>query len=180
MIVELGCGENPITEGTPDVENRSVDFRMDAVRLSPVNVVGVTTALPFRGNSIDGIVCQHVSEHHSHRSFGDNADGGTFLEFLREVHRVLKPGGFFESICPNLAFIAKQYVANGISNPAYALQLMQWLMGGQRDQWDYHYIALDANLFAMWAVQAGFKAENIHLLHPFDWFGLHLEIIKES
>ena len=179
MVLEIGCGENPITEETPDVLHNKVNIRLDAVRLSPVDVVGVTVALPFRSDSLDGIVCQHVIEHHSHRSFGGDADGGTLLEFLCEVHRVLKPGGFFESICPNLAFIAKGYVQRGSTDPTYATQLMQWLMGGQRDQWDFHYVALDANILAMWAAKAGFNIENnFRLLHPFDWFGLHIEMIK--
>ncbi len=142
MVVELGCGENPIREDTPDVLHREVDFRLDAVRLSQADVVGFTTALPFHNDSLDGIVCQHLIEHHSHRSFGENGDGGTLLEFLCEVYRVLKPGGFFESICPNLAFIAREYVQRGSTDPAYAIQLMQWLMGGQRDSWDFHYVAL--------------------------------------
>lgn len=178
MVLEIGCGENPITEDTPDVLHREVDIRLDAVRLSPVDVVGLTTALPFRDDSLDGIVCQHVLEHHSHRSFGERPDGGTLLQFLLEVHRVLRPGGFFESICPNLAFIAKEYCRVGSTDPDYCLQLVQWLMGGQRDQWDYHSVALDFNLVRRWGIDAGFKLKNMRLLHPFDWFGLHIEFIK--
>lgn len=51
-------------------------------------------------------------------------------------------------------------------------------MGGQRDQWDYHYCALDFNLLSMWGMKAGFRQQNIRLLHPFDWFGLHVEMVK--
>lgn len=178
MIVEIGCGENPITEDTPDVKHRRVDYRMDAVGLSPVDVVALTFDLPFRDNSLVGVVCQHVIEHHSHRSMGEGGDGGTLLRFLQEIRRVLKPGGFFESISPNLAYIAEQYVRAGWTDPAYALQLVQWLMGGQRNEYDYHYVALDHNILRTWAVTAGFAADNVKLLHPFNWFGLHVELIK--
>ena len=178
MILEIGCGENPITQDTPDVETKNVDYRMDVVGFDCVDVCGITTRLPFCGGSLSGIVCQHVLEHHSHCSFGDNPTYGSLLKFLIEVHRVLVPGGFFESICPNFAFIAGLYTEQGRYNLESAITLMQWAMGGQRDKWDHHGVLLDFNILRHWAEMAGFERNNIDLLHPFDWFGLHVKIIK--
>ena len=176
MILEIGCGENPITADTPDIETKSIDYRMDAVGFDCVEAVGLTTHIPFLSNSLDGIVCQHVIEHHTHESFGDNPNHGTLLQFLKECFRVLKTGGFVESMCPNFAYIAKAYCQHGITNPDFSRQLMQWAMGGQRDKWDYHYALLDFNILGDWARMAGFS--NITLLHPFDWFGLHVRMEK--
>lgn len=178
MILEIGCGNNPITENTPDVVEKCINYRMDAVTYPCVDIVGLTTSLPFSNNSLGGIVCQHVLEHHSHCSFGDNATYGTLLKFLCEVYRVLVPGGFIESICPNFAYIAGRYVQEGMHNVNVSTQLMQWAMGGQRDKWDYHSVLLDFNILREWATKAGFKYGNVDLLHPFDWFGLHVKLVK--
>ena len=134
--------------------------------------------LPFSDGSVDGIVCQHVIEHHNHQSFGDNPTYGTLLTFLGEVRRVLRTGGYFESICPNFAYIAKAYVSGGFRSHTDSITLMHWAMGGQRDEWDHHGVLLDFNLLRHWAEMAGFKRENVDLLHPFDWFGLHVKLVK--
>ena len=176
MVIEIGCGNNPININTPDIETRNVDYRLDAVKLSPVSVVGLTINIPFKDNSIDIIVSQHVIEHHTHCSFGDKPTYGTLLLFLKEVYRVLKDGGHYETMCPNFAYIAKSYCMNGFGNTGAALQLMQWAMGGQRDKWDHHGVLLDFNIITFYAELAGFK--QIGLLHPFDWFGLHVKMEK--
>lgn len=175
MIVEIGCGDNPITKDTPDICTKHVDYRLDIVRYDSVNVCGDTSKLPFVNDSIDAIVCQHVIEHNTHCSFGENPSYGTLLQFLKEVCRVLRKDGFIESICPNFAYIAKSYIQNW-NNLEYKMQLMAWAMGGQRDEFDHHGVLLDAQILWFYAEKAGFS--RIELLHDFDWFGLHVKIIK--
>jgi predicted SAM-dependent methyltransferase len=175
MVLEIGCGNNPITESTPDIQTKLVDYRMDVVRHDPVNVLGNTIQLPFVSGSFDAIVCQHVLEHHTHCSFGENPTYGTLLVFLKEIHRVLGEDGYFESICPNFAFIAIRYIES-YKNVEAKMELMAWAMGGQRDEWDHHGVLLDAQILWKYAQMAGFS--DMELLHPFDWFGLHIKLLK--
>jgi predicted SAM-dependent methyltransferase len=187
MVIEIGCGEEPINENTPHLVNTKIDLRVDAACCAYVNTRALSTQLPFVDNSVDGFVSQHLIEHHTHSDVtyalfeGESAKApeGTnvsLLEHLREIKRALKVGGFYETICPNLAFIAEQYVTKGSTDPRYALQLIQWAMGGQRNAWDYHYILLDFNILSYWATMAGFG--SIQLVHPFNWFGLHTIMVK--
>lgn len=175
MTIEIGCGHNPITLSTPDIFTRNVDYRVDLSRDSVAEAIANTIALPFRSESLDAMVCQHVIEHHTHCSFGDKPTYGTLLMFLKEVHRVLKPEGYIECMCPNMAFIAKMYVM-GERTLANSMQLMQWAMGGQRDKFDHHGVLLDFHIITMYSEMAGFKSAK--LLHPYDWFGLHFMLEK--
>jgi len=175
-ILEIGCGENPITETTPDVCIKDVDYRMDVVPFNFVEVSGNTVAIPFRDSSVGSITCQHVAEHHTHAKGNGGAIEGSLKDFFAEVYRVLKPGGLFEIMCPNFAYIAKFYVTQGVGNVDIAEQLMEWAMGGQRDQWDFHYCLLDYNIVNRLGMRLGF--ESCELMHPFDWFGLHVILRK--
>lgn len=177
-ILEVGCGDNPIKEDTPDILTKLVDYRLDVSAFPCVTLRGNTVHLPFRDNSIGAIVCQHVIEHHTHCSFGHEPSYGTLLQFLSECFRVLKPGGYFESICPNFAYISKAYVSTGYGNVRLAMEMMAWAMGGQRDQWDHHGCLLDANILAVYADMAGFS--ELRLLDPFDAFGLHVMLKKQE
>lgn len=175
MNIELGPGNNPITESTPDVCTRNIDVRIDISKDSSADVLGNTINLPLKDSSVDAIVCQHVIEHHTHCSFGDKPTYGTLLLFLKEVHRVLKTGGYIECICPNFAYIAKSYMFTE-RNLNNSLTLMQWAMGGQRDKHDHHGVLLDFHIISMYGDMAGFKESR--LLHPYDWFGLHFSLEK--
>jgi SAM-dependent methyltransferase len=72
-LFNLGAGFRPSPPG----------FRtMDYDALSGIDLVGDMGALPFRGGSLDGILCETVLEH--------VPDGGAAFS---ELLRVLKPGG---------------------------------------------------------------------------------------
>lgn len=175
-ILEVGCGDNPITKDTPDIETTLVDYRLDIAMFAGCSLLGDTTRIPFLDESLGGIVCQHVIEHHTHGSFGDNPSYGTLLVFLQECYRVLKPGGFIESICPNLAYLSRVYWESGYDNVGIGLQIMQWMMGGQRDKYDHHGCILDAHILGFYAHKAKFR--ELELLDHFDAFGLHVLIRK--
>jgi len=178
MIIELGCGNNPITKETPDVQCKDISFCMDAMQETSADVIGITTHLPFKDNSVDGYVSQHVIEHHSHNFDVEYTPSGTLLKFLKEVYRTLKPGGFYETISPNLAYICSKYMESGINNARESMNLIRFLYGGQKNEYDFHYIGLDFNLIRVWCSYAGFDMEKVELLHDFYWFGLHVKMVK--
>lgn len=76
-IVDLGCGRNKHPEATVGVDSRE-DTDADIV-------TDITTGLPFETGSVERIYAFDVLEHIS--------DG--LVNLVREVHRVLKPGGEF-------------------------------------------------------------------------------------
>ena len=174
MTIELGCGDNAITGSTPDILTKEIDFRVDVGRLAN-NLVGNVRLLPFLDNSVDAYVSQHLIEHLDHKVRAEVKDEATIVVHLKEVYRSLKEGGHYETMCPNLAYLAYSYVQSQGQN---AWDIMQGAMGGQKNEWDYHYIILDFNILRTFATQAGFKAQNVTLLHPFDWFGLHVKMEK--
>lgn len=181
MNIELGCGNNPIKRNTPDVKQRKIDYRIDVLYSVcgnlHVDIVSNVSYLPLLNNSVDCFVSQHIIEHFDHKARDTYRPSG-LLCFIREIYRSLKPGGHYETMSPNFAFIAREYCTRGYVDPQYAYTLMQWAMGGQSNEWDYHYVLLDFNILKMFATQAGFKPEKITLLHPIDWFGLHVKMEK--
>lgn len=90
----------------------------------PANVAygDVVRGLPLADASCDGIYCSHVLEH---LSLAD------FRTALRESRRVLKPGGLFRGVMPDLAVIARAYVADPA--PGAAVDFMNsTLLGAER------------------------------------------------
>lgn len=58
--------------------------------------------IPYPDNRFSFVYHSHVLEH-----FGKNEA----VEFIKECHRVLRPGGVFRVVVPDLESIAKQYIA---------------------------------------------------------------------
>ena len=88
--LQIGCGRNPLSGwlNTDLLANQKVVY-MDA-----------TKPLPFPDNTLDYIYSEHIFEHISYR------DGG---KFLKESHRVLKPGGRIRIATPDMAFLIRLY-----------------------------------------------------------------------
>ena len=63
----------------------------------------VLTKIPHRDNSVDLIYSSHMLEHLSLIDFK--------LEIL-EIYRLLKPGGVFRAVIPDLEYSIKEYIAN--------------------------------------------------------------------
>jgi SAM-dependent methyltransferase len=62
----------------------------------------VTRGLPVQDGLCDGVYCSHVLEHLSREDFE---------RAIRETFRILKPGGIFRLVVPDLESAARAYVA---------------------------------------------------------------------
>lgn len=121
IIAELGGGERPIFHPNIDVR-----------QLSTVDIVAdFNKSLPIPNDSYNGIFCKYLLEHLSWRRT---------KPFLKEIFRVIKPGGTAIFITANLLEQAKVLVNNSIWNE----NLINMIFGGQRfdenkdfdEQWD--------------------------------------------
>lgn len=102
LMIDVGCGgRGSRYEGFtgldiwPDsgvTRNRSKYIRRDVVK----------DGLPFKNDSVDFAVCQHMLEHITR-------DDG--LKVVREIHRVLKPGAKLVASVPDLRLAAEHYLA---------------------------------------------------------------------
>lgn len=71
-----------------------VDIRPLASRVPGLTwLEGSVCSLPFKDQSVDSLSCLHVIEHIGLGRYGDPLDPDGWLEALRELQRVLKPGG---------------------------------------------------------------------------------------
>jgi len=88
--LQIGCGRNPLSGW----------LNTDLLAIQKVVYMDATKPLPFPDNTLDYIYSEHIFEHISYR------DGG---KFLKESHRVLKPGGRIRIATPDMAFLIRLY-----------------------------------------------------------------------
>jgi len=69
----------------------------------------IVKGLPVPANSCNGVYCSHVLEH---LSLVD------FRTALQNTHLILRPGGTFRLVLPDLEYLIKQYVSNSSSDAA--------------------------------------------------------------
>ena len=126
----------------------------------------IVKGLPLGDETCSGVYCSHVLEH---LGLDD------FRKALANTKRLLKPGGIFRLVLPDLAFCISQYLAS--ASPDAALEFMrttglgessrargvrgfmQELMGNSRHRWMWDYPSLERELD-----QAGFKQVRRALL----------------
>ena len=92
-VLDAGCGEGVLVD---EYALRLGIEGVDANYASPRVRTGLLTALPFDAASFDRVLCLDVLEH---LPLGDQ------LPALRELHRVLAPGGELLLSVPNLAHL---------------------------------------------------------------------------
>ena len=149
LRIDLGCGDNKI-EGFDG---------LDARPLPGVKYVADVRSLPFGDASVDELAARHVIEHFTR----DQA-----MDVIREWRRVLKPGAPITIWCPNLLYIAEQYLQlpDIDKNPERKYHLIGWLYGEQNYPGNYHYFAYDWWLLSEFLLKAGFdRVEPLHDIH---------------
>ncbi len=143
--LHLGCGRKHLPGW----------IHVDALAYPHVDHVGPVEALPFAADgSVDLIYGCHVLEH-----FGRNEVRGV----LAEWHRVLRrPGGVLRLAVPDFRACAELYVAGKLGRGLE--DIMGLLMGGQRDQYDYHKILFDEE-----SLTALLRAVGFAEVRRWDW-----------
>lgn len=92
--INLGCGPI-VTKGMINIDfffEKGIDYGAD-----------LRYPLRIPSESIDGIICEHTFEH---------LDYSSDLQMFQECYRILKPGGVFRIILPDLSLFLKAYVNN--------------------------------------------------------------------
>jgi len=114
LCVQYGCGlsapdkwENFDTSPTLRIQKTPllgslVKSRLNAVFPDNVKYGDIVKGLPVSNNSCDAVYCSHVLEHLSLQDF---------RVALANTYKILKPGGTFRCVVPDLEVIAKRYVA---------------------------------------------------------------------
>jgi len=149
LRIDLGCGENKI-DGFDGLDMRP---------LPGVKYVSDVRNLPFRDQTVDELAARHVIEHFTREEA---------IDVLREWRRVLKPGAPITIWCPNLIYIAEQYLQlpDIDKNPERKYHLLGWLYGEQNYEGNFHYFAYDLWLLTDFLKRAGFeRVEPLHDLH---------------
>jgi predicted SAM-dependent methyltransferase len=112
-----------------------------------VDRIGPVEDLSFiRDNTVKLIYACHVLEHFGRKEYRD---------VLAEWCRVLAPGGVLRLAVPDFQAAAELYLApgNGVALP----QVLGLLVGGQRDQYDFHKMAFDEATLGATLREVGFS-----------------------
>ena len=127
----------------------------------------IVKGLPIVPDSCSGVYCSHILEHLALEEC---------RAALRNTFRILRPGGLFRFVVPDLEYLARQYVENpsaeaallfmretglGYENRSHGLKglLISWL-GGSQHLWMWDYKAIEPELLG-----AGFVAIRRAGLH---------------
>jgi ubiquinone/menaquinone biosynthesis C-methylase UbiE len=117
----------------------------------------------FATSSVSLIYACHVLEHFSRWHY---------MNVLAEWFRVLEPGGVLRLSVPDFAACAKLYYEEGLQ--AGLTGLVGLVVGGQRDQYDFHGMIFDEPLLTTSLHQVGFKA-----VQRWDWRQVEHGIIDD-
>lgn len=143
MKLHLGCGPRYI----PGF------IHVDALSAPHVDIVGPVERLPMDDASATLIYASHVLEH-----FGRFE----YRAVLEEWFRVLKPGGTLRLSVPDFAACAEIYYESGLVDGLSGL--VGLIVGGQRDNYDYHKMIFDEAFLRRELLDIGFRT-----VQRWDW-----------
>lgn len=112
-----------VVQRTP-VLGRLLKRRLNVIFPDTVRFGDITKGLPgVADNACDGIYCSHVLEHLSLTDFH---------KALEHTYRMLRPGGTFRLVVPDLEYYARQYIARlDAGDPTASLQFGRDTLLGQ-------------------------------------------------
>lgn len=127
-----------------------------------VHYGNIIKGLPVTESSCDGVYCSHTLEHLSLEDF---------RKALANTYRILKPGGTFRCVVPDLEYSARKYIASLDNNEPRAsfTFLEQTLLGSLRREYGlkgfilkyfsnrHHLWMWDKQSLALELLNAGFK-----------------------
>jgi len=114
-----------------------------------VDYVGTCATLSqFSENSVDEIYAAHVLEHLGYQQELAGA--------LREMHRVLIPGGLLRLSVPDMDILCRIYV-NPSLQAEERFHVMRMMFGGQINEHDFHKVGLNWELLSQYLNEAGFR-----------------------
>ena len=137
LKLHIGCGSR-IIPGFVHVDTRE---------LAHVDHVSRAETLEFaESNSVDLIYFSHLLEHY---------DREHFIEPLREWLRVLRPGGVLRPPVTDFAACANSYHEQGLADGLSGV--VGLIVGGQRDEYDFHQMIFDEAFLTAALLQVGFS-----------------------
>lgn len=139
-LIRLNIGGTTPLEGWKILnvqDGPEVDFTGDISRLAQ-----------FADASIQEIYASHIFEHLSYVN--------ELLDNLKQVHRVLVPGGMFRISVPDFEILCRLFLHPGL-NVEQRFFVMNMVFGGQQDPHDFHKVGLTYEFLASYLQQAGFS-----------------------
>ncbi|TCV83401.1 class I SAM-dependent methyltransferase [Sulfurirhabdus autotrophica] len=143
MKLHLGCGSRYIPGFV----------HVDAQSAPHVDIVGPVEQLPMGDDSVSLIYASHILEHF---------DRSEYKSVLKEWFRVLKQGGILRLSVPDFAACAAVYYENGLADGLSGL--VGLIVGGQRNDYDYHKMIFDEKFLERALLDIGFQE-----VRPWDW-----------
>lgn len=101
----------------------------------------------FSDGSVEEVYASHVLEHLGYQT--------ELLGALKEVHRVLRPGGRFYLSVPDLEVLCQLFLVPNLDINS-RFHIMRIMFGGQTDDYDFHYVGLTEAFIADYLQRAGF------------------------
>lgn len=123
-------------------------FHVDALEFPHVDRLGPVDKLDFiPDGSVQLIYACHVLEHFGRKEY---------QAVLKEWCRVLATGGVLRLAVPDFEAAANLYVSDKLKNGLS--EILGLLVGGQRDQYDFHKMAFDEASLTGYLKDAGFSS----------------------
>ena len=126
MILDLGCGQNKYAGAV------GVDISPDSAADHIVDLV--VEPLPFGDNTFDGARSVHSIEHIPFWMYDGDTLRRPMVDFLKEVYRVLKPGGEFYIL--TLAYPDSRCFQDPDHKSVWTLDTIRHFVGGRGEVHD--------------------------------------------
>ncbi|MBI5151181.1 MAG: hypothetical protein HZA34_01275 [Candidatus Pacebacteria bacterium] len=146
--LEIGSGNNP----------ESGYVHLDILpNLPDLDILSDVRKTPIPDNFVRKEVrAVHIMEHFCHPEYSSKSMQkryGTTVEVVKEVYRILKPGGTFFIVTPDFEKICTSSSLKRVSN--YWLQ--RWAVGGHENEYDVHHWLWTYQDAKRWFKEARFK-----------------------